>query len=144
MKLLSSLLLVPSLSAVIAIPAAAQAAGSRLARREIPLVPADLAAQDNFGHAVSIWGDTLVVSSRLDDDMGGASGSAYVYVRSGTSWIETTKLAASDSGTNYGFGYAVDIHDGTTVVGSNLHFAAGTQSGKAFVYTRPALQPKGS
>ncbi|MBE7501798.1 MAG: FG-GAP repeat protein [Verrucomicrobiales bacterium] len=40
------------------------------------LVPADLAAGDQFGHAVGLHANTLVVGSPLDDDHGTDSGSA--------------------------------------------------------------------
>ncbi|MFC1981249.1 FG-GAP repeat protein [Chloroflexota bacterium] len=43
------------------------------------LTASDGAADDEFGHAVSISGDTLVVGMRLDDDNGPNSGSAYVF-----------------------------------------------------------------
>lgn len=39
----------------------------------------DGAAEDNFGHSVSVDGDTVVIGSPYDDDAGSASGSAYVY-----------------------------------------------------------------
>jgi hypothetical protein len=39
-----------------------------------------------------------VIGSALDDDSGENSGSAYIFVRSGTTWTEQGKLTASDGG----------------------------------------------
>jgi len=45
------------------------------------LLPGDIARRDSFGFSVSISGDTIIVSSHLDDDKGSTSGSAYVFDR---------------------------------------------------------------
>jgi hypothetical protein len=50
------------------------------------LLASDGAAGDRFGRAVAVSGDTAVVGAVLDDDNGSFSGSAYVFVRSGSSW----------------------------------------------------------
>ncbi len=52
------------------------------------LIASDAAAGDSFGFSVSLSGDTAVVGSRLDDDGGTNSGSAYVFTRTGSSWSE--------------------------------------------------------
>eukprot|EP01048_Picozoa_sp_COSAG05_P030213 COSAG05_NODE_10371_length_569_cov_0.557447_1_plen_69_part_01 len=41
------------------------------------------------------------------------SGSAYVFVRSGTSWTQQAKLVASDAAASDRFGFAVGIADDT-------------------------------
>ena len=43
------------------------------------LVAADAAARDNFGRAVAVWGDVVVVGAWLDADAGSGSGSAYIF-----------------------------------------------------------------
>ena len=45
-------------------------------------------------------------------------GSAYVFVRSGTSWSQQQKLTANDGAAHDGFGYSVAISGDTVVVGA--------------------------
>ena len=51
----------------------------------------DGASNDRFGFAVSIDGDTALIGSPIDDT---SKGSAYVFVRSGTTWTHQQKLTA--------------------------------------------------
>jgi len=53
------------------------------------LIASDRAPKDYFGGSVAIYEDTVLVCARGDDDKGGFSGSAYVYVRSGGAWMQT-------------------------------------------------------
>ena len=78
--------LVVALAAALLLPFAPTGATSW--SQEAKLTASDGAAFDEFGHSVSISGDTAVVGARFDDDNGAGSGSAYVVVRSGTSWSE--------------------------------------------------------
>ena len=52
------------------------------------LVASDAAANDEFGYSVSISGDYKIVGAFGNDDVGSNSGSAYIFVRSGTSWSQ--------------------------------------------------------
>ena len=61
------------------------------------LTASDGAAGDSFGCSVSIGGDYAIVGAVLDADNGTDSGSAYIFKRLGTSWIEQQKLTASDA-----------------------------------------------
>jgi len=65
--------------------------------QEAKLGASDAAAGDEFGWSVAIDGETAVVGSVSDDDAGNFSGSAYVFVRSGTTWSQQAKLTASDA-----------------------------------------------
>src|SRR2546427_1801066 len=102
------------------------------------LVASDAAASDAFGSAVAISGDTIVVGAPLDDTPAGTdAGSAYVFVRSGTTWTEQQKLVASDAAAIDGYGYTVSISGDTAVVGAFTHDApGGLNSGAAYVYVR--------
>lgn len=97
----------------------------------------DLASGDNFGRAVALSGNTLLVGSPLDDDHGSGSGSAYVFTFSGGAWTQQAKLTASDAASGDTFGGALAIEGDTAVVGSvrNDH-AGGSNAGAAYVYTR--------
>jgi len=93
----------------------------------------DGAAGDNFAWSVSLSGDTAVVAARLDDDNGADSGSAYVFVRTGSSWSEQTKLTASDGAANNYFGISVSVSGDTAVVGAS---GANAAQGSAYVFVR--------
>ena len=75
---------------------------------------------------MAISGDTIVVGAPLDDTPAGTdAGSAYVFVRSGTTWTEQQKLVASDAAAIDGYGYTVSISGDTAVVGAFTHDAPG-------------------
>ncbi len=119
-------------------------------------------AVDDFGYAVAISGDTIVVGAYLElsnatgvngdqsDNSGGHRGAVYVFVRSGATWSQEAYLKASynDSGGDDYFGYAVTISGDTVVIGaygedSNATGVNGDQTnnsainaGAAYVFAR--------
>ena len=105
------------------------------------LTAADAEAGDQFGISVAISGDTIVVGAALDDDACPAdpdcnSGSAYVFVRNGTTWTQQQKLTASDPEFFDIFGLSVSISGDTIVVSSRFDDDAGRSSGSAYVFVR--------
>lgn len=99
----------------------------------------DAAAGDSFGASVSIDGETAVVGAYGDDDGGAQSGSAYVFVRSGTAWSEEEKLVASNDAAGDEFGRAVAVSGDTVVVGApDDDNGSGIEGGSAYVFTRDA------
>jgi hypothetical protein len=100
------------------------------------LLPGDGAAGDWFGYSVAVSGDTAVVGARLEDGNGEASGSAYVFVRSGTTWTEQAKLAASDGAASDTFGDSVCVSGDTAVAGACGDDDNGSGSGSAYVFVR--------
>jgi FG-GAP repeat len=58
---------------------------------------------------VAIDGDTIAVGAAFDSDVATAAGSAYVFVRSGTSWSQQAKLTAGDAAAADLFGWDVAI-----------------------------------
>ncbi|HRI69407.1 MAG TPA: FG-GAP repeat protein [Polyangium sp.] len=96
----------------------------------------DAAAGDNFGVAVAIEGDTMLVGAYADDDKGTNAGSVYVFLRSGTTWAQEAKLTAMDGVANDNFGRAVAISGNTAVVGSPNDDDIATNSGSAYVFLR--------
>ena len=79
-------------------------AWSRVAK----LTASDGTADDNFGEAVAVDADTIVVGAYGDDDNGNNSGSAYVFTKPGSGWTTTSnfsaKLTASDGTLKTGLG----------------------------------------
>jgi hypothetical protein len=104
--------------------------------QQAKLVPSDADTNDRFGRAVAIHGDRIVVGSYGDDDLGGASGSVYVYDRSGTVWTETTKLLASDGSSDAHLGISVGLSGDYLIAGA---YTEGPDSiGAAYVYKNEA------
>jgi hypothetical protein len=115
---------------------------------------------DNFGLAIAVEGDAIVVGAPGEDgnatgingnamnDDAPYSGSADVFVRGGTTWTQQAYLKASNTGEGDNFGYSVAISGTTVVVGapsesSNSTGVNGNQldnhannSGAAYVFTR--------
>ena len=75
----------------------------------------DEADGDNFGISVSISGDYAIVGANKDES---EKGSAYIFIRSGTSWSQQAKLTASDAATKDNFGYRVSISGSYAIVGA--------------------------
>jgi len=101
------------------------------------LLANDGASADKFGSAVAISGDTIVVGAYNDDSPLSNAGSAYVFVRSGTTWTFQQKLTAGDGTADDEFGNAVGINGEVVVVGA--HFAdlpSNSQAGSAYVFRR--------
>ena len=72
-----------------------------------------------FGHAVAIDGDNVIVGAPFHDHAGVDSGGAYVFVGGGTSWSAGTELPPSTFLTNGDLlGMSVDIDGDTAVVGA--------------------------
>ena|GEM_PF-1929600 len=87
---------------------------------------ADNAAGDNFGASVSISGTTVVVGAPGH----GGHGSAYVFVKTGSTWSQSAEVTGSDTAAGDNFGAGVSISGAIAVVG-----APGHGGGKAYVFS---------
>ena len=102
------------------------------------LTASDGAAGDYLGRSVSLDGDIAVVGA-AGSDVGGAEsqGAAYVYVRSGDTWTQQTKLTAPDGVAGDEFGFAAAISGDTIVVGARFAAIDGINGhGVAYVFVR--------
>ncbi len=100
------------------------------------LVPADGAAGDQFGFAVAITGNTIVVGAPFAR-VPASSGAVYVYTRTGTNiWTMARKVAPNDAANGDEFGAAVSVDADTLAVGSRADDDLGTGSGGAYVFGR--------
>jgi hypothetical protein len=100
------------------------------------LLPSDGATLDLFGGSVSVNGDFAIVGSPRDDDKGDGSGSAYVFVRSGSVWSQQEKLVASDGAESDEFGYSLSIDGELAIIGSRYDDDSGSASGSAYIFLR--------
>ncbi|MEO0508580.1 MAG: FG-GAP repeat protein [Verrucomicrobiota bacterium] len=103
------------------------------------LTVTNAAADARFGHAVSLSSDTALIGAYQDDANGSESGSAYVFVRTGTTWSEQHKLTAIDAAPNDRFGYAVSLSENTALIGAYQDDAKGSDSGSAYVFVREGV-----
>ena len=88
---------------------------------QVQLTALDGAVGDCFGQAVAISGDTAVVGAGWADVDGTADqGSAYVFVRTGTTWSQQAKLTSGDGAAGQNFGYAVAIAGDTVAIGARM------------------------
>lgn len=116
-----------------------------------------------FGFSVAILGETIVVGSNGEnsnatgvngnqlDVSAGASGAAYVFTRSGTTWSQLAYLKASNTGSGDQFGQSVAISGSTIVVGASIERSNATGingnqadnsvsgAGAVYVFTLPLL-----
>ncbi|HHE37467.1 MAG TPA: T9SS type A sorting domain-containing protein [Candidatus Cloacimonetes bacterium] len=103
------------------------------------LTASDGAAHDDFGFSVSINGDYAVIGAHGDDDNGSVSGSAYIFKRNGSSWIEQDKLTASDGAAHDVFGFSVSINGDYAVIGAHCNDDNGEYSGSAYIFINDGL-----
>lgn len=85
-------------------------------------------AGDRVGAAVALFSNTAVFGS---DGANNATGKAYIYSRSGTSWTLLNTVTASDGASGDRFGASVAVSGSLAVVGAPLAAAGG---GKSYLY----------
>ena len=74
--------------------------------------------EDNFGRALAIQGDVLVVTARKENLGASDVGAAYVYEHKGGSWTFTEKLTAGDATPGAYFGQSVALQGDLMAVGA--------------------------
>lgn len=101
------------------------------------ITPDDGRADDFFGYALSLYKNHLVVGAHNDDDFGLNSGSAYLFTRSGTSWLQIEKFHASNPYEGENFGEAVHIDDNWISFGTPYGLKGDVTTGYAEVVSAP-------
>ena len=98
----------------------------------------DRDANDRFGWAVAVEGDTIVVGAEGETNNRGA---AYVFVKPAGNWAtdtETAKLTAPDGAGDDAFGSAVAVDGDFIVIGARGDDDDASQSGSVYVFTKPS------
>ena len=105
------------------------------------LFAADRAPFAQFGAAVDVVGDTIVVGAHGDDDAGFQTGAAYVFRRNGTVWTQEQKLKANDAAPDSAFGVSVSLSGQTIAIGAPSVSSPGAQfSGAVYVFVNDGVQ----
>ena len=101
-------------------------------RKQVYLKSSNTDADDRFGWAVAVSGDTVVVGAYGEDsnalgvnatlgqanNSASSAGAAYVFIRSGKTWVQQAYLKASNAGAVDHFGISVAISGDTIVIGA--------------------------
>ncbi|OPZ11885.1 MAG: putative Ig domain protein [Alphaproteobacteria bacterium ADurb.BinA280] len=84
------------------------------------LSASDASSGDNLGISVDIDADSIIAGANLDDLVvnNDSRGSAYVFVRAGSSWSQQSKLTLSSAANGDQFGSSVSLRGDTALVGA--------------------------
>ncbi|MGE0480932.1 MAG: immunoglobulin domain-containing protein [Phycisphaerae bacterium] len=107
---------------------------------EQKLFGADTQANDQFGAAVALSGDTALIGAYHDNNTGGQfAGAAYVFDRTVNIWTQSQKILAADAREFDVFGWSVAIDADIAVVGTpSGDSATVADCGAAYLYQRTA------
>ncbi len=86
--------------------------------QEAKLTANDAEAGDQFGGSIALFGETILVGARRDDDNGDESGAAYLFTRYESDWVQQAKLTAADGESGAEFGRSVALSDDTAIIGA--------------------------
>ncbi len=102
------------------------------------LIAPDGMPYDHFGNAVALDGNTALVGAYLDDLDQPDEGSAYVFIRSGTTWSYQAKLYDYNyAGEDDQFGWSVALSGNTALVGvPYFDDSSNVDQGRAYFFTR--------
>jgi len=94
------------------------------------------APTDHFGTSVSVYGQTLVVGAPYRDHSGfNDAGSVYVFRLANNAWTQKTIINSWANGSDFKFGYSVDLWGSRLVAGSPYSTIGGlSNAGAAFTY----------
>jgi|GEM_PF-863512 len=116
--------------------------------QQAKLTAADATFDDAFGVSVALQGDTALIGAEHFQAAGvsgppqpvASPGAAYIFTRSGTTWTQYQKLAASGEVAGDGFGHAVALDADSFLMGAPLA-ASGelAQAGAAYVFMAPSM-----
>jgi virulence-associated protein VapD len=106
--------------------------------QQAKLVATDGGAYDYFGNSVSVSNELALVGTTGDDiEANFNQGSAYVFARIGSKWMQREKLVAPDGEEGDQFGYSVALYDETALISACFDdTGAKVNQGSAYVYVR--------
>ncbi len=105
--------------------------------QEAKIIAADGGNNDQFGSAIAMIGDTVLIGAPHDSVGGISKGSAYIFIRNGTNWVQQAKLFSTDGSVYDEFGYSVSINSYFALIGCpGDDIGANTNQGSAYLFTR--------
>ena len=105
-------------------------------KQEAKLMASDGGKTDIFGVRVALSENTALVSARRDDteELGIDAGSAYIFMRDGSTWTQQVKLTSPDGQPDDRFGRGVALSGDTAIISAMNHDANGSDTGALYVY----------
>ena len=100
------------------------------------IVPRPARQGQDFGNALALDGQTLVVGAPGDATRGPRAGAVFVFERAKGLWLQRARLFASDAAARQQFGYSVALDAEHLVIGAIGHSAGGRGAGAAYLYVR--------
>ena len=94
----------------------------------------DSAAGDQYGHAVSIYKDMIVVGARYNDEVDNNAGAVYTYIKSGDNITFKEKITVSGGASSDYFGFSLSVREDMLIVGAYGVDDNGLTSGAAYIY----------
>ena len=89
---------------------------------------------DDFGCAVAIKNDTILVGCPYDFVNGNMAGSVFEFVRTDTNWVQSDRLAAGDANTNDKFGSSLALSGRHTIIGAPNNLNNNKSTGSAYIF----------
>lgn len=96
----------------------------------------DARGGEQFGSAVAMRGDRIVVGAPFDAERGFNSGAVYVLSRFGDRWMHEAKLTTAETVGAAQLGGSVALGDDLVLIGARSDNAGGSASGSAFLFRR--------
>lgn len=106
--------------------------------QQTKLFGSDTNAGDNFGSGVALREDRLVVGAPEGNETPpyAPNGVAYVFRRSGSTWVQEARLLPTGESSGSGFGVCVAISDTFIACGAETDYERAPTSGAVFVFER--------
>ncbi len=101
---------------------------------EQKLIASDGNSGDRFGSSVDISDGLVIAGAYGDDGNGSGSGSAYLFMYDGFSWIEQAKFVPSNGAASDVFGTSIGVHNGFAVAGAPSATGIRSTTGAAYLY----------
>ncbi len=99
------------------------------------ITASDAFADDNFGNALAVDGDALLIGAWFSDNDASASGSVYAFRHDGAQWVESAKFVSTHDEMLGNFGVSIGLSNGLAVVGApNENASPGPDSGAAYSF----------
>ena len=108
--------------------------------QQAKLIASERGTYDHFGSSVSVSGDIAVIGVWGDNH---ATGSAYIFTRTGSVWRRQQKLTATDGVAEDRFGASVSVSGDIATIGAYGDDDLGDWSGSAYVFDNTDLDDDG-
>ena len=91
---------------------------------------------DEFGRAVAIRGNYILVGAPLDDEIGPSAGAAYVFSLLANEWLPTTKLLPVSLQAGDSFGGKIAVEGDIAAISAQLDDEGAEDAGAVYIYRR--------